>query len=204
MHFLFQKCLKIGKSIRTSFPQVVNQVHLEGILFQVCQSLFPQIQGSSVLFIGNSEINRKILSFFKAKGMDKITLCTRAKHTVEEEYKKEGVEVVDWAHLPKWHEHEIVISGTNTSHYLIDPLQVKDGDVFPCRLLFDLSIPRTIDPALSRHPQLSLLNVEEVGNLVQKRQNRRRLELFKMDEYIRAAAEQQVGLFQRKQVVTCV
>ena len=67
MHFLFQKSLKLGKQIRSSFALSQNQVTIPKILFQLSE----QFVDLPVLFIGNSEINRKVITYFHRQGMRK-------------------------------------------------------------------------------------------------------------------------------------
>jgi glutamyl-tRNA reductase len=40
----------------------------------------------------------------------------------------------------------------------------------PSSLIIDLSMPRSVHPALNKHPQISLFNIEEINFFVKRKQ----------------------------------
>jgi glutamyl-tRNA reductase len=204
MHFMFQKSLKIGKSIRTSSSLVRANVSLEATIYELGHILFKEIKTSAVLFIGNSEINRKIIRYFKLKGIDNLSLCTRgivSAHELSQEY---DLALLEWSKIPGWQGFDLVICGTNQHEYLIYPEQM--GQTYPAKnkAIFDLSMPRNVDPRLSRDPLITLLNIEELGSFIDKKQQRHLVEIAQSEAYIRNAVERQLELFERKNAYTCV
>ncbi len=195
IHFLFQKSLKIAKETRTCFSAFNRKSTLEGLIYTLSLSLNKK---PSLFFIGNSEINRKILSFFKAKGREEIALCTRSPHSA----KDLGVEVVDWSGLKNWKNYDIVISGTNHHEYLLSPLPHDKGIT---SWIFDLSMPRSVDPRFASHPRITLLNMEELGRLVEKQESGHTAQADSARGALCRAALRQYELFHLKQqVATCV
>ena len=67
LHFLFQKCLKVGKEVRSKTILSQGQVTIAKILFNISSHLLKNLSELPVLFIGNSEINRKMISYFKIR-----------------------------------------------------------------------------------------------------------------------------------------
>lgn len=67
MHYLFQKSLAIAKKVRTFLPSKPGLPDIEHAIFQTGQHFFKTPLCTNILFIGASEINEKILSFFKIK-----------------------------------------------------------------------------------------------------------------------------------------
>jgi glutamyl-tRNA reductase len=198
LHFMFQKCLKIGKWVRTTMPMTDAQAGLETLIFQLIRLLLPENASPSLLFIGNSEINRKILSYIRSKGIDKITLCTRALHNANEL----GVHTVSWEELPHWHSYEIVISGTiQHQDYLLSSQTLPEEP--QNRLIFDLSVPRNVDPLLKRHPKIHLYNIEELSWLIDHKRRISHTEIQQVEACIRHEAEKQLFLFQNKEKKVC-
>lgn len=81
MHFLFQKALKEGKTIRSQQDQ--STAHYS--LVEVVKDLLDQnnkTTTSHLLFIGYSEINRKMANRLQEQGFHKITFCSRTPHQV--------------------------------------------------------------------------------------------------------------------------
>ncbi len=197
MHFLFQKSLKIGKEMRSHFAFAPARATLEGTIFHVSQKLFKSLNSASVLFVGNSEINRKILHFFKRKGANNLTLCTRSPDSVKEMEERESLKLLPWSELSSWHSFELVICGTNRHDYLLSYDQIAQEEEISTKLIFDLSVPRNVDPMLCRHPLITLLNLEEIGELLKTREDTRSKE--QAEENVKLLATRQLEIYHRKQ-----
>lgn len=195
IHFLFQKALKIAKEARTCFSSFNRKSTLEGLIYNLSVDLKKR---PSLFFIGNSEINRKILSFFKCKGIEEIVLCTRSPHSA----KDLGVDVVDWSGLQNWKNYDVVISGTNHHEYLLSPVPHDQGIT---SWIFDLSMPRSVDPRFASHPRITLLNMEELGRVVEKQESGHNSDAQRVRQALCQAALRQHQLYNIKQhVATCV
>jgi len=195
MHYLFQKSLKAGKEMRTRFSLCDVQMSLEKLLFQMSNHFFQDLSKLSLLFIGNSEINRKAIRFFQRKGARQITLCTRSPHSAKEMAEKEGITLLGWDELSRWQEFPLVICGTSVPHYIV--AHPKEG--LQTRLLFDLSLPRSVDPELARHPQLVLMNMEMLNALLESRQEKNSLEINRAEEVLLKSVHRYVELFHQKE-----
>ena len=201
MHFLFQKSLKIGKAIRTDSLLTTSTVSLEKVIFELSQIFLRNLKAARILFFGNSEINRKILHFFKNKEIDQLTLCTRGVVSAEELLREYHMQVLPWDQKEKWQDFDIVICGTTQHEYLIYPEQIQSQQQTKNRIIFDLGVPRNADPRLHRHPCLTLLNIEELGSLIEKKQQIHRMEIAAAEESVRQAVERQLEVFDRKTMV---
>jgi glutamyl-tRNA reductase len=202
MHFLFQKSLKLGKQIRSTFSLSQNQVTIARILFQISEHLLKELLDLPVLFIGNSEINRKVIAHFKRKGIRKMTLCTRSLLSAREMAEKEELILLPWERLSSWQEYPLVICGSNAPHYIVD----NPNEAMRTRLTFDLSVPRNVDPSLSRHPHLILLNMEELSSLIERKQEKNLLEINRAETLILEGVQRYHYTFHQKEkrVLTCV
>lgn len=202
LHYLFQKCLKIGKRIRTLYPIRRGTPTLESVLFELAQIVFKKIDAISVLFIGNSEINRKNIAYFHAKARLNMTLCTRGLHSARELMTSSRIKITDWSILSHWKEFDLVIAGTNRCSYLIS--NETDLNQIRNKLIIDLSVPRNIDPQLSKHPEINLINIDQLGYVVDKRRRSQIRDIEKCKETIDAEVKKQLSLFEKKQAVSCV
>src|SRR3984885_11438474 len=63
MHYLFQKSLKLGKEIRSSLSFSQPQVTIAKILFEISEQILKDLTDTPLLFIGNSEINRRTMAY---------------------------------------------------------------------------------------------------------------------------------------------
>ena len=189
MHYLFQKGLKIGKELRSSFLMAKKGKALPYVIHEILEKNGRSVEESQVLFVGNSAINRKLISFFQFRGARKLTLCTRME---KGEFPKVSVE--NWDILEKWDNYDVVICGTYHKSHIIK----KSKCSFKETLLFDLSVPRNIDPKLGMHPNLKLYNIDQIGKLAQKKSGEKEITLC--ENVVEKAVQRQMQLFkERKQ-----
>lgn len=198
MHYLFQKSLKIGKQIRAQGPFIHKHQTLPDVILQVSRWFFEDLKSSEILLIGNSEINRKMLVSLKQKKCHRITLITRGVHHAQQLKEEYGVAVHDWSILPRWKEYDLVICGTTHSHFLLSYEETCRENV-RTQLIFDLSVPRTIDPQLAKHPRLALFNVEELGKLIDRQKGCDIDALTHSEQMVWAQVQKHLELFRRKE-----
>ena len=199
LHFLFQKSFKIAKELRSStfFPK--GSISIESALFH----LFEQFGDKQcpVLFVGNSAINRKILTFFRRKGVQNLTLCTRSIYSAQELLTDSDrqLKLIDWQMLNHWQDFPVVICGTNQTNYLMTPAQLNNEKPIQTRLLVDLCVPRNVNPQIGRHPQITLFNIEEVSQLLRVKEGRFLQEILLCKESLHGLVERQLRVFQQKE-----
>jgi len=187
LHYLFQKGLKIGKEMRTSFLLTKKGVPLPLAIQSIIEGNQKVIKNCRVLFVGNSSINRQLMVFFKQKGCHQLTLCTRMR---QGEFS--NLKVTHWDKLSEWDCYDVVICGTNHDSFVID----KPGKQLEDTLLFDLSVPRNINPSLAKHPKLTLYNIDQIGEIARKKKDEK--EILLCENVIEKAVERQMKLFKER------
>ncbi|MBM3208411.1 MAG: glutamyl-tRNA reductase [Chlamydiae bacterium] len=206
MHYMFQKALRIGKKMRTQFNLPRNKASIESVLLDLCHSFFKH-KSPSILFLGNSDINRLIMNSFSMKGFDQITLATRSLQSAQSLVEKMQINLMPWDKIATWTEYDMVICGSNQKDYIINKEDVykyaEPVSVMPSSLIIDLSMPRSVDPVLSKHPQISLFNIEEINYFVNKKQRMSLVEREVMKSSIQDAISLQLTLYQEKQRKIC-
>ncbi len=206
MHFLFQKSLQMGKLVRSQLP--CGNMTLPKMVHALSSHLCPDLSNRQILFIGNSEVNRKVMGHFKSKGIQQITLCTRSLTSAQSFARQHQLQLIDWSqlfseHLRTWDEFDVVIAGTNASNFLLKP---QDLSVANTRVIFDLGVPRNVDPRLARHPLLTLFNVDELGEMIVNSQVKHVAQMDQAERLIEEKVQNYVCTFRHKQkrVVQCV
>ncbi|MBS0614952.1 MAG: hypothetical protein JSR58_00175 [Verrucomicrobia bacterium] len=154
LHFLFQKSLKVAKEIRSQ-----PSWNPKGSLEKTVSDLVLKENPKSILIVGNSQINRKIIHHLHHGA---ITLCTRTPQAAESFALDHGLSLCDTRVLEDWASFDVVISATHASSYLIRDTAKE----LKTRLILDLSVPRTVDPLLRRHA-LTIRNMEDLRVLMQ-------------------------------------
>lgn len=187
LHYLFQKGLKIGKEMRTSFLIGKKGSQLPHAIQSVVEWQNYDIKEIKLLFVGNSSVNRKLMTFFEHKGCQNISLCTRG-----DLEKKSSISMMDWKGLKNWDTFDVIICATYHEEYMIKR-SAKDINK---TLIFDLSVPRNVDPSLAKHPQLFLYNIDEIGQIIQKKRGEKEIALC--EDAIEKAVHRQIHLFKER------
>ena len=164
LHYMFQKSLKLGKEIRTTHSLPKSYISMESILHDLIRYFFKEEKDLSILFVGFSEINRKIIPFLKGKGFSKLHLATRNKESASHM----PVGLIDWLSLSNWPSYDVVISGSVASQYLLRADHLTSAP--QNKLVLDLSLPRNVDPQVGRHPSITLFNIEEINFFIDQKQ----------------------------------
>lgn len=197
LHFLFQKSLKISKEVRAAFPLPRGLPSLEKVLFQIVQKA-NVARKFKTLFIGNSQINRQILPLFLSKRISPITLCTRYPEKARELLDEGEIDLVDWSVLPRCLDWDVIICATQHQDYL---LELKHSEAFTyseSRLIFDLSVPRNVDPRLAHHPDLYLFNMEQLSQIVDSERRRHLGEVDAAQSLVAQGVDRQLEIYQEK------
>ena len=119
LHYLFQKCLKIGKKIRSELLIKPGMPDLEHAIYNIGSHMFKKPQEFKILFVGASEINRKILGFLKGRNLHDITLCNRSGEHASEVAEAHQVAILPWQEIASWHLYDWIIFGTKAPDYLV-------------------------------------------------------------------------------------
>jgi glutamyl-tRNA reductase len=197
LHFLFQKCLKIGKNVRTQEDLSRGLPTLEEAILQAGENLLGNLERRKILFVGLSEINHKIFVRFKQKGFRNITFCNRSFEKAARVAEREHVKLLPWEEFGKWISFDLAIFGTKCPDFLVSeaPMSYKQ------KLVIDLSVPRNVDPQLGRQKGITLLNVDQLNRVIDRRRRIKAAEIGRLETHVIArAVERQVSLFKLKEL----
>jgi glutamyl-tRNA reductase len=195
LHFLFQKSLKVGKEVRTLFSLPRGNVSMESIVADIVRYFFRTDKTPSFLFVGFSEINRKIFSYLQEKGFSSLHLTTRNPQAVQQLPMKNFL--VDWLSLSYWFRYDIVVCGSQSSDYLLRYDHLNNQEI-QTKLVLDVSMPRNADPLIGKHPCLTLLNIEEINGFISHKQQNFGKEKKLIYKHIEDLVSRQVELYHKK------
>jgi glutamyl-tRNA reductase len=198
LHYLFQKALAIGKRIRSSIPITGPTPSIEHAILHAGQQALRDFTKSSILFVGASSINRKLLDFFHHHGIDKdITLCNRSYAGVQQFAAKYALKLLPWESLSHWYKYDWVICGTKATEHLITKESLPRKIKAP-KLLIDLGVPRNIDPKVERNKKIILWNIDQLASI--EGHEDKNLQIFNQaDAIVNDATERHLWLFRQKE-----
>jgi glutamyl-tRNA reductase len=198
LHYLFQKCLKIGKQVRSELPLKPGLPDLEHAILNAGFSIFDNPKDAKILCIGSSEINLKVISFLKNKDFKNITLCNRTAENALSIASKQQLSFLEWKYMHQWDEYDWIIFGTKSPEYLLKKEDLENKKLSQ-KLIIDLCVPRNVDPAISNHHQIHLLNIDQINRSLKIRRQSILETLVRAEQIVFEAARQQVELFHQRE-----
>lgn len=199
LHFLFQKSLQIGKRVRNEISIRRGAPSLEhAILSAAGSECLQELQHKAILFVGASDINLKIIRFLKQKGFSQITLCNRTFANGKGVAEKLGIKVIPWGSVDEWFEYDWIITGTKAHHPIIRKENIPAHLSSP-KYLFDLSVPRNIDPAVVISPQVQLWNIDRLNGLLENRRENLHEAIEKAETLVGKCVENHLFQYRKKE-----
>jgi glutamyl-tRNA reductase len=197
MHFLFQKSLKIAKDVRTSLSLGRGMPDLEhGVLSAGC-NFFKDPSRARILFVGASDINEKILSFFCGKNINDITLCNRSNFQTHCFAEKYPIKILDWNQLYNWHNYDWIIFGTKSLEFLVTEKDLP-SNMTSKKLIIDLCVPRNVDPSIESDARVRLLNIDQIDEMLNIRKHQMSHTVIKARELVIQATKRNIDLFHER------
>lgn len=201
LHFLFQKCLKIGKQVRAHNLSCYQFPTIEEAVGNAAVKILGPLQDRRILFVGLSEINLKIFFKFKTKGCRRLVLCNRSFDKVRSLADKEGAGLLAWEELFRWPTFDLAIFATKCPHFLAVKEDIQETGAI--KLVVDLSVPRNVDPKIARFA--TLLNVDQLNRAIDHKKKLKAAEMARIETaQIASYVERQISIFHLKTQTPCV
>lgn len=172
--------------MRGSLPMMRGAATLPGVIWDCIRKRFAEPSHCRILFVGHSQINRELYDYLKRKGLIDAVFCTR--------YPVLERPCLGREELLRWDSYDVIICASTSGTVLIES---KPIDQRP-RLIFDLSVPRNVDPELAAHPHVALFNIEQLDRLVEQNRHAHREHLDHCHELIRQNALRLCYSYRRK------
>lgn len=186
LHFLFQKCLKIGKQARSEYLITNHIPGLEHALYWYAKDHFGQ-DLPAPLFIGVSQINVKIARYLQKKGVREMHFCNRTDKKAKTASLVLDGHMLPWRELhDSWQNFRWVISATKSPSYILTQKSQN------AHLLVDLAVPRNIDPAVESI-DTKLLNIDDLQLLLAKRKALLQQNIQLADTHVQMAVKRQIA-----------
>ncbi|GAB4233470.1 MAG: glutamyl-tRNA reductase [Chlamydiales bacterium] len=197
MHFLFQKSLRVSKQIRTNVLGSRGTPELQDAIQQVADHFFGSFHLASILFVGASTTNLKILSHLKKRGLEKATVCNRTLSKSVLIAEREHIDVLRWEQLSQWTAFDCVILGTKSPETIIH--LPKNHVIRTSKLVIDLSVPRNAHPSLAKNPKITLVNIDQLQRYLKMRKNKLHNLMLKAEDSVCEASKRHYDLYHQKQ-----
>ncbi|MEM8628994.1 MAG: hypothetical protein AAGF04_02840 [Chlamydiota bacterium] len=194
VHYAFQKGLHVAKTLRALVPSE-SQTSLGLLIWEKSVARFANLAGKKLLLIGFSETNRRIYNYHHRKEWKEIAFSSRSLEA-REFCRKKQIRFLPWKSSLYLHFDTIVVA-TSAKEYILFELPVKKST-----LLFDISVPRLIDPAIEKG-EIQLINMDHIDRIFSSQKQAKR---SKKDVYVKLVeghVERLVTSYEKEKLIYC-
>ncbi|ADZ18716.1 glutamyl-tRNA reductase [Chlamydia psittaci] len=189
LHFLFQKALKEGKDFRSQVSLSHPVVTIESVVEETLD-LHGKSTKDKLLFIGYSDINRKIAKGLSAKGYRNLIFCSRKNISIP-------YDTVARSQLSFREPYDVIFFGSSESAKDFSGLSLESLASIPNRVIFDFNVPRTF--TLAESPKdIICLDMDFISERVQKKLQISKQCTDKEKPFLALAARKQWEVYEKK------
>jgi glutamyl-tRNA reductase len=177
---MFRGALAAGKRARTETAVGEKGVSIPSVAVELAQRNLGDLSARQVLLIGAGETSELTARALAARGSDAVFVANRGYNRAISLAQRFGGSAVRIDELPaKLATADIVVSATNSPHHLIERSELevimgqREGNPV---LLIDLAVPRDIDHECREVDGVSLYDVDEVQQIVERNTSGREAE----------------------------
>jgi glutamyl-tRNA reductase len=177
---MFRGALAAGKRARTETAVGEKGVSIPSVAVELAQRNLGDLSARQVLLIGAGETSELTARALAARGSDAVFIANRGYSRAISLAQRFAGSAVRIDELPaQLARADIVVSATNSPHHLIErsELEVIMGQrESKSVLLIDLAVPRDIEPECREVEGVSLYDVDEVQQIVERNASGREAE----------------------------
>ena len=172
MHFLFTQLFSATKRVRTDSEICQNPVSLPSAALNLAKCIFTDVNTLNVLLIGVGDMTVSALNYFSDNGAQSITVANRTLSKAQVLAEQHGACAIGLDDLlPALVKADVVITATASTQNIISATllkqaQQKKRQLRP-HLLFDLAVPRDIEPSAGDCEHTYLYNIDDLKEITQ-------------------------------------
>jgi glutamyl-tRNA reductase len=175
---LCQQVFRVAKRVYSETEISRGRVSMGSVAVELADKVFGDLSSKTVLLVGTGKIGEQALRALLERSVRELYVLNRSMEHSRAIVERHGGLAVEFDRLPEvLPRADIVISATNTPHYLIRADAVRAGTRARRQrpwLLIDLAVPRNIDPAAADVPNVYLYNVDDLQSVASQGLTRRR------------------------------
>ena len=184
----FQKSFQTTKWIRSNTHIGKGQINVATVAVDLAQKVFGNLRSCKTLVIGAGDIAEKTIAALKSRGVRDLAICNRTLEKAKELAKATSGIALPFESLDSaLAKADVVLCSTSSQAFILTEPRMnsllKKRAVRPLCML-DMALPRDIDPAIDRHANVFLYNLDDLAEIAESNLQARKEELGKCHAYI--------------------
>lgn len=193
IHKLFQTALFVSKRVRKETRISEGAMSHSQAVVNILDKNNAELSGLKITLLGVNKLNENIIQFLLNKGASAIFIGNRTFEKAQELASKYDSKALHFDSLRETIENtDVLISATSAPHYV---LKKETFSTTKPITIFDLAVPRDVDPGIGKLPNVRLFNIEEIEKQVEQNVQERRAKVAMAENII----EKEVQIFIKNQ-----
>jgi glutamyl-tRNA reductase len=200
LHRLFHHAFGVSKRARGETRIGDGKLSVPAVAMDIVRRACPQPASRSVMVVGAGDMARHACEYLVDEGVDRLVVTSRTFKNASTLAAVCGGVAVPYAELD---EHlaavDVVITATACPTPILTDERVRRTTADVSRrggaplLLIDLSVPRNVEPAVARIPNVILLDIDSLADVVGRNHDTRRASVRACEAII----DEELGAFER-------
>lgn len=169
---LFHRAIRTGRRVREETDLGHNALSISFAAVQLCERTLLSLKGARILLIGAGEAGQLVAQALHTTSAGEIVIANRTPEHGESVARELGGKVAPLSDIHELLQHaDIAISATEISEYVLSThsVQAAIGKKEHRRLLlFDLGVPRNIDPEVGSLESVTLFNIDDLSSIAKE------------------------------------
>ena len=189
LNTLFQQAIAVGKKVRTDTMIDRNAVSISYAAVELARQIFEGLDGRSVLVVGAGKMSELTAKHLMSNGVENVVVSNRSAAKAEMLAEQFGGKAVRFDQLlDHMATADIVITATAAPHYVIEKpdldkvMQMRNGKKI---FMIDIAVPRDVNPASGEVQGVSLFDIDDLKNVVDRNLDQRKTEAKKAEKIIK-------------------
>lgn len=198
----FQHVFSIGKKVRTVSQITSGPTSVGAAAVQMAQDILGKLTGVNVLVVGAGEVARTTAQSLRSRGAESIFVANRSFDRAVELASQVGGRVIRFAEwIPYLENIDIVIVSTSAPVYVVSPpvLELVQKTRRRPLFLFDLSVPRNVDPACGLVDDVYVYDMDSMERMTEETRRIRKAEIASCEQMIHVWVDENADLLFKKQ-----
>ena len=194
---LFERALRVAKTIRTETGISDHAVSVSYAAVELAKKIFESLQQRTVMVLGAGDTAELAARHLVSQGVTSVFIANRTSERAVLLAQALQAKAIPWEAFPEHLAYtDIVISSTSAPHPIIQPAMVREAlRARRSRPMFfiDIAVPRDVDPAVNTLENVFLYDIDDLQNVVQENRRERQREALEAE----ALVWQEVRQFQQ-------
>jgi glutamyl-tRNA reductase len=169
---LVHHTFRVAKRVRSETGIAASAVSISYMAVELGKKIFSSLKGCTVMLIGAGEMAELSAKHLVNAGASRVLIANRTESAAQAiaDQIGAGASTVPFDRLQEWlHEADLVICSTGAPNYVVTEEQTRKArerrrNRPTC--LIDISVPRNIDPAAGKVPNVFLFDIDDLENVI--------------------------------------